>query len=184
MLKAGDKVIDTSWNDEECEVVCVKPDMGLVQIQGKDGSTRCASLGSVIKPITMTDLKSMQKVVIDKHMGDEPKLAARYNEGKLPMHLVPTDAIKAMAGVLQVGADKYELRNWERGAYYSVPYASLMRHLTAFWEGEDIDPESGQPHIAHVLTNAAFLLRYQNEFPELDDRPNVDKSTLDKKDKK
>jgi hypothetical protein len=101
----------------------------------------------------------------------EPKLAARHNDGKLPMDLVPTDAIKAMASVLKVGADKYALRNWEQGAYFSVPYASLMRHLLAFWEGEDYDKESGELHIAHILTNAAFLLRYYNEFPELDDRP-------------
>lgn len=99
------------------------------------------------------------------------KLADRHNDGKLPMHLVPTDAIKAMAEVLQVGMDKYSERNWERGAKFSVPYSSLMRHLLAFWEGEDYDKESGKLHIAHILTNAAFLLRYYNEFKELDDRP-------------
>jgi len=101
----------------------------------------------------------------------EKGLAARHNDGKLPMHLVPTDAIRGMAQVLKVGAEKYELRNWEKGAYYSVPYASLMRHLLAFWDGENVDSESGRPHLEHVLTNAAFLLRYYEQFPELDDRP-------------
>ena len=105
----------------------------------------------------------------------EKGLAARHNSGKLPMHLVPPDAIKAMAEVLEVGMDKFAIRNWEQGAYYSVPYASLMRHLLAFWEGEDKDPESGKLHLAHILTNAAFLLRYYEQFPELDDRPGKEK---------
>ena len=99
------------------------------------------------------------------------KLADRHNSGKLPIDLVPTDAIKGMAEVLKLGMEKYDKRNWEKGAYYSVPYASLMRHIMAFWEGEDLDQESGRPHLEHVLTNAAFLLRYYNEYPELDDRP-------------
>lgn len=101
----------------------------------------------------------------------ESKKAARYNEGKDPMHLVPPDAIRAMAKVLEVGAKKYALRNWELGANYSVPYASLMRHLLAFWDGEDKDSESGLPHLYHVIMNAAFLVRYYEKFPELDDRP-------------
>lgn len=103
-------------------------------------------------------------------MNNEPK-ALRYNKDKAPMHLVPTDAIRGMAAVLKIGMEKYAERNWEKGAYYSVPYASLMRHLMSFWEGENLDSESGRPHLEHVLTNAAFLLRYYNEFPEYDDRP-------------
>lgn len=115
---------------------------------------------------------SPKKQVIEKDKGFvESKKAARYNEGKDPMHLVPPDAIRAMAKVLEVGAKKYALRNWELGASYSVPYASLMRHLLAFWDGEDLDPESGLPHVYHVLMNSAMLVRYFEEFKELDDRP-------------
>lgn len=99
----------------------------------------------------------------------------RYNKGKLPMHLVPPSAIKALASVLDYGAKKYEERNWERGNDYSVPYASLMRHLLAWWCGEDKDPESGLSHLHHVLMNAAMLVEYEENFPELDDRPGVKK---------
>lgn len=110
------------------------------------------------------DVKKVQK--------SNNKKADRFNEGKLPMHLVPPDAIKAMAAVLEVGAKKYALRNWEKGADFSVPYSSLMRHLMLFWEGEDVDSESKLPHLYHVLMNAAMLVRYSEKFPELDDRPN------------
>ena len=98
------------------------------------------------------------------------KLADRFNDGKLPMHLVPPSAIEAMAEVLQFGAKKYAEHNWKKGAHWSVPYSSMMRHLLAFWEGEDVDPESGLPHLYHVIMNSAMLVEYYDKFKELDDR--------------
>ena len=96
--------------------------------------------------------------------------ALRYNNNKLPMHLVPPDAIESMARVLDYGASKYSERNWELEAPVSVPYASLMRHLQAYWAGEDCDPESNLSHLDHIIMNAAMLVRYaKNE--ENDDRP-------------
>lgn len=99
------------------------------------------------------------------------KPSQRHNQGKLPMHLVPADTIEALAAVLQKGMEKYDERNWERGNFYSVPYASLMRHLLAWWQGEDNDPESGLSHTVHILMNAAMLVRYSEQFPNYDDRP-------------
>jgi len=95
----------------------------------------------------------------------------RLNEGKLPMHLVPPSTLKALASVLQYGANKYSERNWEKGANYSVPYASLMRHLMAFWSGETFDPESKLPHTYHILMNAAMLVEYEQQKENFDDRP-------------
>lgn len=95
----------------------------------------------------------------------------RYNKGKLPIHLVPPSAIKALAEVLDVGQQKYAPRNWEKGFDYSIPYACAMRHLLSWWGGEDIDKESGKHHLKHVLTNIAFLIEFLETHPELDDRP-------------
>jgi hypothetical protein len=108
--------------------------------------------------------------VEDANQSSEGSL--RYNKGKLPMHLVPPSAIEALAAVLEYGANKYEDRNWEKGAEYSVPYASLMRHLLAFWSGQDKDAESGLPHTYHILMNAAMLVQYEQMDKDLDDRPN------------
>lgn len=42
----------------------------------------------------------------------------------------------------------------------------------AIWQrGEDIDPESGQPHLAHAMCNLRMLTLYTKNFPEGDDRP-------------
>lgn len=94
----------------------------------------------------------------------------RYNTGKNRLELVPYDALLAMSEVLTFGASKYEDRNWEKGMNYSVAFSSLMRHLIAFWNGEDKDKESGLDHMAHVLCNAAFLYRF-TKMEGLDDRP-------------
>ena len=94
----------------------------------------------------------------------------RHNTGKLPVDLVPPSAIFGMAKVLEAGAKKYEARNWERGMKWTTVYASLMRHLLKWMNGEDVDPESGCSHMEHVLCNAAFLVEYEKTCPHLDDR--------------
>lgn len=95
----------------------------------------------------------------------------KHDAGKPRMDLVPPDAVIAMACVLADGAKKYGDRNWELGMAWSRPYAALLRHLYAWWGGEDIDPESGRQHLWHVLTNAAFLVAYALRGVGADDRP-------------
>lgn len=95
----------------------------------------------------------------------------RYNQGKPQIHQVPTCAIEGMAEVLTYGESKYGKYNWELGNNYSVPYDSAMRHLMAFFNGQDKDPESNCHHLHHALTNIAMLLYYYIHYPDMDDRP-------------
>ncbi len=98
----------------------------------------------------------------------------KNDAAKLPMHLVPPEAIEAMAEVLQYGAEKYAPRNWEKGIAYSRLYAATMRHLLLWWQGSDLDQESGLEHVNHALTNLGFLatfIRQDMWGPDLDDRP-------------
>lgn len=95
----------------------------------------------------------------------------RYNEGKTRYDLVPPFAVEQMARVFTRGAAKYKERNWESGMRWSKPLASLKRHLAAFERGEDFDPETGLLHMAHAMTNAAFLVEYYRIYPQGDDRP-------------
>lgn len=60
--------------------------------------------------------------------------------------------------------------NWRKGHDYSRITNSLQRHLNAFQAGEEVDPESGLPHVDHILCNALFLSGAVREHPELDDR--------------
>ena len=66
---------------------------------------------------------------------------------------------------------KYARYNFLRGYDWSLSFDALCRHLLAFWAGEDIDPESGLPHMAHAGWHCLTLLAFMQRHPELDDRP-------------
>lgn len=85
----------------------------------------------------------------------------RDDAGKTRMELLPFDALEAVARVLTKGAAKYAPRNWERGMSWQKCVGCLLRHLTARMMGEKLDKETGEPHLAHVATNALFLLTYE-----------------------
>ena len=51
------------------------------------------------------------------------------------------------------------------------PLACALRHLAAFQRGEDLDPESGLPHLAHAMCNLRMLTLYSRTYKEGDDRP-------------
>lgn len=70
-----------------------------------------------------------------------------------------------------MGAEKYGERNWERGIAWSRVFAAALRHLWAWWRGENADPETGLPHLAHAACNLLFLLAYHRRQIGPDDRP-------------
>lgn len=84
--------------------------------------------------------------------------------------LIPPEALDSLARVYGVGADKYADRNWEKGYPWSWSFDAMMRHAWAFWRGEDNDPETGQPHLAHVAWHAFAMLTYQRRKIGTDDR--------------
>ncbi len=105
------------------------------------------------------------------HVEQDGNDALRYDDGKLPIHLIPPEVIFALAKVFQYGAKKYAPRNWEKGMPWSKVYDSGQRHSLTFWNGQDIDEESGLPHVFHWMWNAAALVVYRETCPEKDDRP-------------
>ena len=99
---------------------------------------------------------------------------ARYNDGKPDYSLIPICTLEDEARVWMYGAQKYAAWNWAKGMAWSVPFACAMRHLAAWQKGEDVDPESGLPHLAHVMCNIRMLTLDTKNFPEGDDRPPKD----------
>ncbi len=105
-----------------------------------------------------------------------PTGGMRANVGKRRMSLISPWALEGLADVLTFGEKKYAAWNWAKGLEWSKTLDSLERHLTAFKRGEDVDPESGLPHIDHVLTNCMFLshmFRLGPTYKGLDDRWHV-----------
>ncbi len=96
--------------------------------------------------------------------------ALKFDTDKLPLHLLSTEAMNQTAAVLKFGAQKYAEHNWRKGFAWSRPLAAAMRHITAFNNGEDKDPESGLSHLAHAACCIMFLLEFEKTHQHLDDR--------------
>ena len=85
----------------------------------------------------------------------------KFDGGKLQYGLLPPLALKATVDVLTFGAEKYEPDNWKvvpdsKRRYFDA----LQRHVWAWKEGEQIDPESGKHHLAHALCCLMFLYEH------------------------
>ena len=93
---------------------------------------------------------------------------------KPKMYLIPYCAAVEVARALETGADKYGPYDWRSGEYQvkaSDYVSAAYRHLGAWLEGEDIDPESGCSHLAHVLAGMFVLLDAKIHGQMDDDRP-------------
>lgn len=101
---------------------------------------------------------------------DQQPKALRYNAGKFLMSLVPPSLVRYTAAVLTYGAIKYAPNNWRKGFKWTSILDSLERHLVAWKEGEDLDEESGLPHLAHIACNLAFLIEHFDARMGIDDR--------------
>ncbi|HEY0062484.1 MAG TPA: dATP/dGTP diphosphohydrolase domain-containing protein [Telluria sp.] len=96
---------------------------------------------------------------------------ARFNAGKPDFSLIPMATLEDEARVWMYGRQKYAAWNWTKGMPWSVPFACAMRHMAAWQRGEECDPESGLPHLAHAMCNLRMLTLYATNFPQGDDRP-------------
>lgn len=76
------------------------------------------------------------------------------------MALLPPEALNEVAKIFTYGCKKYGAHNWRAGLAHSRLISAAMRHLCAYNSGEDIDPESGLPHIAHAAANLLMLCEY------------------------
>lgn len=90
--------------------------------------------------------------------GVDPKGEA--GSKKAPMWLLPPRALEAAAWVHGLGAKKYGPWNWRATRVKASTYISaIIRHLKLGYErGEDIDVESGQSHLAHIIACCNILI--------------------------
>ena len=89
----------------------------------------------------------------------------RHNQGKPRWSLVHYDSLVPMIRVLEYGVDHYGIGNRQKGLDSKEILESLQRHLAALMDGEEVDKESGLPHMGHIQANALFY-NYFNKQKE------------------
>lgn len=91
----------------------------------------------------------------------------KHDTGKRRFSLLPTVAINAVIDVLEFGARKYAVGNWRAvDDAHTRYFDAAHRHISAWWQGEKNDPESGLPHLAHAICCLVFCLAIDLETSE------------------
>lgn len=107
-------------------------------------------------------------------MPENPKYVRAAKDGKAPLERLELAADEAISRVLQHGADKYGARNWRQDAIRVTTYvAAIRRHIAALNDGEDIDPDSGEHHMAHIGANVHVFLDALAHGQVIDDRVSI-----------
>ena len=106
----------------------------------------------------------------DSYPDNNPKTAVGAK--KIPLEVVPPSAIHALAEAFSDGAKKYGPYNWrEKTISSSVYYGAALRHLCAWWDGEDIASDSGVHHLYHALACIAMVIDGASVGKLNDNRP-------------
>jgi hypothetical protein len=91
---------------------------------------------------------------------------------KAPITTVPLTVLAEVGIGMMEGARKYGRHNYRvDGVRASVYVDAAWRHISKFWEGEDIDPDSGLSHVTKAIASLVVLRDAMiNDLWE-DDRP-------------
>jgi len=104
------------------------------------------------------------------HPKDEKPKFTKHDADKIRLELIPPSLLRAVGTILTFGAKKYDDDNWRKCEKWSRYYGALLRHLNAWWDGEDLDSESGHSHLWHAGCCLAFLIEFEASKISTDDR--------------
>lgn len=94
----------------------------------------------------------------------------KADTGKPRFDLLPPEVMEGYARALEYGARKYSERNYEKGMNWGRVFGAAMRHMWAFWRGEEFDKESGLHHLESALFSIGALYVYTKRKIGKDDR--------------
>lgn len=94
-------------------------------------------------------------------------------QNKVPLFsVVPPSSLIAEGIVMRHGAEKYGPYNWrEKSVQISIYIDAAMRHISAYWDGEDIDKDSGISHLFHAKAGLGVLIDAIESGKVIDNRP-------------
>lgn len=86
--------------------------------------------------------------------------------GKTRLDLIPPEALEMIGRAFTHGAIKYGDHNWRGGVDFSRLYGAAKRHMNAYWMGEDIDEDSGLPHLALAGAELCMLMASDEKYDD------------------
>jgi hypothetical protein len=91
---------------------------------------------------------------------------------KVPFSTVSAPVVAEIGLAMLEGSRKYGRHNYRAiGVRASVYYDACLRHICSWWEGEDVDPDSGLSHITKALACLVVLRDAMLLDKVVDDRP-------------
>lgn len=135
-------------------------------------------IAEIVKQFHKTEERVIEAALQDCNVAESPENPKdAIGATKIPLSVVPSSVLMEVAMGMFDGAWKYRSYNYrEIPIRYSRYYDAAMRHLMAWWEGEDIDPDSGLSHVTKVIScltvlRDAMLQSENGGKPTIDDRP-------------
>lgn len=133
------------------------------------------SFAAVVDPDDIEAVHNHQEFSAPGYPDGNPKTAV--GAAKLPLDLVPPIAMQHLAAAFKDGEAKYNPFNWrEQQVSSTVYYAAAMRHLFAWFDGEDFADDSGVHHLAHAMACMAIVLDAESVGMLNDNRPTAGKA--------
>jgi hypothetical protein len=153
---------------------------------GQNGEKRGGFKRDLVKPEGWTAPEAELQLILDGNTNPQVEFsfapssdgkivagfAPKFDATKVRLDLLPIDPMMQIANVFGFGAKKYFANSYRQGetVVWSRTYGSIMRHMMAFWSGEDKDPESGLDHLAHAGTQLFILMEHTAHNKNKDDR--------------
>lgn len=102
---------------------------------------------------------------------ENPKTTAGMKKPSV-LSVIPTASLLHLGQVMQTGANKYGAFNWRETPVPAMTYVdAAARHLMSWLDGEDLDPESGMSHLAHMMACGAIVIDAMENGMLDDNRP-------------
>lgn len=96
--------------------------------------------------------------------------AVKHDQGKYDPTMLSVEMLELVSKVRMFGAKKYARGNWKKGFKQTRSLAAALRHIFAYMNGEDNDPESGLSHLGHAICGIEHCIYDSIHHPENDDR--------------
>lgn len=99
------------------------------------------------------------------------------SRSKVSISKLPAAGVIHGAHAMMNGAAKYGPYNWRtKDVFASIYVDAAMRHLQAWFDGEEVAEDSGVHHLGHAIACCSILLDAAEVGALNDDRPTTDRS--------